>query len=196
MTETKLCFFCQKEKPAGPDSKALFSYFVCAECAEQMASGLPVMVVADEPAFEHQPPICVMETEKGQGPMYPTGEWAVYSHEAASRLFGPEVSTQAVLSGAMFLTQPVWDGVQEIYKKTMMPEDMELDNPEDAGISLEQAARIPTWTAFLYESDGITAADLSIHQSPEAAIQEASDRGWDEVVNDLTGEVVWKKGQA
>jgi hypothetical protein len=51
----------------------------------------------------------------------------------------------------------------------------------------------PTFTAFIYEDDGITAADLSMYDSKEEAILFAKTRNWDEVVNDATGEVVWSR---
>lgn len=50
-----------------------------------------------------------------------------------------------------------------------------------------------TFTAFAYEDDGITAADFSIYDSKEEAIEFAKVRNWDEVVNDHTGEVVWRR---
>lgn len=50
-----------------------------------------------------------------------------------------------------------------------------------------------TFTAFIYEDDGITAADLSMYDSQEEAIKFARNRNWDEVVNDATGEIVWRK---
>lgn len=50
-----------------------------------------------------------------------------------------------------------------------------------------------TFTAFIYEDDGITTADLSTYDSKEEAIEFAKARNWDEVVNDHTGEVVWRR---
>lgn len=51
----------------------------------------------------------------------------------------------------------------------------------------------PTFTAFIYEDDGIISADLSTYDSKEEAILFAKTRNWDEVVNDTTGEVVWSR---
>ncbi len=51
----------------------------------------------------------------------------------------------------------------------------------------------PSFTAFLYEDDGITAADFSTYGDRNEAVRSAKDRGWDEVVDDVTGEVVWHK---
>ena len=50
-----------------------------------------------------------------------------------------------------------------------------------------------SFTAFVYEDDGITAADLSTYDVKEEAIDFAQSRNWDEVVNDNTGEIVWRK---
>ena len=50
-----------------------------------------------------------------------------------------------------------------------------------------------TFTAFIYEDDGITTADLSTYYFQEEAIEFAKARNWDEVVNDYTGEVVWRR---
>ena len=50
-----------------------------------------------------------------------------------------------------------------------------------------------TFTAFVYEDDGIITADLSTYDSKEEAIEFAKSRSWDEVVNDHTGEVVWRR---
>lgn len=50
-----------------------------------------------------------------------------------------------------------------------------------------------TFTAFVYEEGGIITADLSTYDSKEEAIEFAKYRNWDEVVNDNTGEVVWRR---
>lgn len=49
-----------------------------------------------------------------------------------------------------------------------------------------------TFTAFVYEEDMLVAADLATYDSEEEAIEFAEARHWDEVVNDVTGEVVWR----
>lgn len=50
-----------------------------------------------------------------------------------------------------------------------------------------------SFTAFAYEDGGIVATDLSTYDTKEEAIEFAKNRNWDEVVNDITGEVVWKR---
>lgn len=47
-----------------------------------------------------------------------------------------------------------------------------------------------SYTAFIYEEDGIAAAE---YDNKEDAIAFAKARNWDEVVNDNTGDVVWCK---
>ena len=49
-----------------------------------------------------------------------------------------------------------------------------------------------TFTAFLYEENTIITADLSTYDDEAEAIEFALNRGWDEVVNDKTGRVVWR----
>lgn len=50
-----------------------------------------------------------------------------------------------------------------------------------------------SYTAFLYEDDGFTASDLSTYDNAKAAIDFANENNWDEVVNDNTGGVIWKR---
>lgn len=58
-----------------------------------------------------------------------------------------------------------------------------LDYMEDNG----------SYAVFLYEDDGITTADLATYYDKSEAISFCKERGWDEVVNDESGEVVWRK---
>lgn len=48
-----------------------------------------------------------------------------------------------------------------------------------------------TYTAFLYNGD--EAEDLFMCNNVNEAIEFAERHNWDEVVNDITGEVVWKR---
>lgn len=50
-----------------------------------------------------------------------------------------------------------------------------------------------SYTAFIYEDDGIIAADLSTYDDKREAVEFAKFHNWDEVVDDITGEVVWSK---
>ena len=52
-----------------------------------------------------------------------------------------------------------------------------------------------SYTAFLYlrGEHGVVATDISTHNNKTDAINFARLAGWDEVVNDNTGEVVWRR---
>lgn len=50
-----------------------------------------------------------------------------------------------------------------------------------------------SYTAFVYEEDGITAHDFTVFKSKEEAINFAKPCNWDEVVDDNSGEIVWQK---
>ena len=50
-----------------------------------------------------------------------------------------------------------------------------------------------TFTAFRYEDDGETAADFNTCVYEDDAIDFARENQWDEVVNDITGDIVWRK---
>lgn len=50
-----------------------------------------------------------------------------------------------------------------------------------------------SFTAYIYEDDGVTPCDLSTYDMKQEAIQFAKQRKWDEVVNDNTGAIVWKR---
>ena len=52
---------------------------------------------------------------------------------------------------------------------------------------------VGSYTAFLYNEDGITAEDLATYETKDEAIEFAKHRNWDEVVNDETGEVVYRR---
>jgi hypothetical protein len=69
------------------------------------------------------------------------------------------------------------------------PDNWECFDQEE----IKDEAPRESYTAFLYEDDGITAADLSTYDNVKAAIDFAMDESWDEVVNDNTGGVVWRK---
>lgn len=49
-----------------------------------------------------------------------------------------------------------------------------------------------SYTAFIY--DGCVVVDEAMYDNKTEAIEFAKSRNWDEVVNDVTGEVVWKRG--
>ena len=50
-----------------------------------------------------------------------------------------------------------------------------------------------SYTAFLYERDGVTAKDLATYDNKEEAISFAESHNWDEVIDDISGKVVWRR---
>lgn len=50
-----------------------------------------------------------------------------------------------------------------------------------------------SYTAFAYEEDGITAEDLATYDNKDDAIKFAESHNWDEVVDDISGKVVWRR---
>lgn len=50
-----------------------------------------------------------------------------------------------------------------------------------------------TFTAFIYEEDKETASDFFMDYDKEYVIEFAKSHNWDEVVNDITGEIVWER---
>ena len=57
----------------------------------------------------------------------------------------------------------------------------------------EDASQKESYTAIIYEDDRIIAADLSTYDTLDEAVSFAKLHNWDEVVNDNTGEVVYRK---
>ena len=52
-----------------------------------------------------------------------------------------------------------------------------------------------SYTAFIYEDNGYLLEDESMYDNKQEAIEFAKARNWDEVVNDNTGEIVWRREQ-
>ena len=67
---------------------------------------------------------------------------------------------------------------------THLIDDAYNEMPEDDGGS---------YTAFAYEEDGITTEDLATYDNKEDAINFAKAHNWDEVVDDNSGEVIWRR---
>lgn len=92
-----------------------------------------------------------------------------------------------VFSNALFIVKyhilSVIDGLEACLQLT-----------EEAGIKDKE----PSFTAFLYEEDMETPIESDTHDNAEDAVIFAITHGWDEVVNDNTGEVILRKpkGQA
>lgn len=50
-----------------------------------------------------------------------------------------------------------------------------------------------SFTAFAYEDDGVTTAEMATYDTAEEAIEFAKSHSWDEVVNDISCEVVYRR---
>lgn len=57
----------------------------------------------------------------------------------------------------------------------------------------EFEARNSSYTAYVYEGNGVIAADLATYESRGDAISFAKLHNWDEVVDDFTGKVIWRR---
>lgn len=67
---------------------------------------------------------------------------------------------------------------------TNLIDDAYNEVPEENGES---------YTAFVYEDDGITTSDLATYDDKDEAIDFAKLHNWDEVVDDSTGKIVWRR---
>lgn len=133
------CFFCGKPIVAETDIHEFLAYKTCPECHAAMQEGIPVVSVTGEPNFKDQPPICGLENADGKvEPAYPTGEYGVFSENALSALFGPEQAGSAKAKGFLLVRPDVFSGLKEIYDKTMMPEVLKTQNPEDSGMPIPE----------------------------------------------------------
>lgn len=132
-----ICFFCQNPIPDDAPEKLIGAYPICPECQKAMADGIPVIAIQESPVLDGQLAICKIKSDKtgAETPMYPTGEWAQFSKEACSNLFGPERLAAAEDSGYLLVKPDVLQGVKDIYDKTMMPAELPTQNPEDANMN-------------------------------------------------------------
>lgn len=69
--------------------------------------------------------------------------------------------------------------------------DIEVDWDEQLVDDSQIEEEGETYTAFVYEEDGVTTEDLATYDNKDEAIRFAKSHNWDEVVNDVSGEVVW-----
>jgi len=97
-----VCFWCGESKNEiallgrlgdarkGEDIEApknmVLDYEPCDKCKENMALGVTLMEVQNEPLHEKQPEI--------QKDLYPTSRWCVITREAADRIFGDQLEGQ------------------------------------------------------------------------------------------------------
>lgn len=94
--------------------------------------------------------------------------------------------------------------LMEMLKKQKEEENYlcRLKGDDTASINLDEEAltlllqyysKDESYTAFCYGQGGLVHTDLSTYDNKEEAIAFAKHRNWDEVVNDLTGEIVWSR---
>ena len=70
----------------------------------------------------------------------------------------------------------------------------EIGIKEVTYIDLSEEAERTTYTAFAYDDEvRENIVDESMYDDPDEAIAFAKLRNWDEVVNDVTGEVIWER---
>ena len=87
------------------------------------------------------------------------------------------------------------DNIVGVYKNEAMAKEKHKENPTPRYIKEYEVEddRDESYTAFAYEDDGVTIFDESTYDTKEEAVEFAKARHWDEVVNDITGEIVWQK---
>ena len=119
--------------------------------------------------------------------------------EIMGKIFDTKVIIHCSLEGAWYET-PLKD--LDIDDDTLCAElseyfdvnvtSMHIDDCEYVGVWVCYKQKA-TFTAMIYEDGGIITADVSTYDTQEEAIEFAKNRHWDEVVNDDTGEIVWRK---
>lgn len=81
--------------------------------------------------------------------------------------------------------------IDPVFSVQAWKDDRALDESLDAGEAPEYGC---TYTGFLYSEDGEETKDLITDYDKAKVIRYAKAQNWDEVVNDMTGDVVWRKG--
>lgn len=88
-----ICFFCGEEKgeiallgelpeDAEAPKYAVIDYEPCDTCKKQMDKGVVILEVTTDSFKDNRPPI--------QDKLYPTGNWAVITEEAAKKMFNTD----------------------------------------------------------------------------------------------------------
>lgn len=89
-----VCAFCGQEKnelalmgrlkgDAKAPMHAIINYEPCDECRENWSQGIPLIRVTTKQPMENMPPL----TKRSGKNIYPTGQYAVITTEAAKRIF-------------------------------------------------------------------------------------------------------------
>lgn len=81
--------------------------------------------------------------------------------------------------------------IDPVFSVQAWKDDSALDESLDAGEAPEYGC---TYTGFLYSEDGEETKDLITDYDKAKVIRYAKAQKWNEVVNDMTGDVVWRKG--
>ena len=119
--------------------------------------------------------------------------------EIMGKIFDTKVIIHCSLEGAWYET-PLKD--LDINDDTLCAELSEYFDVNVTSIHIDDCEYIGVWvcykqkatfTAMIYEDGVIITADVSTYDTQEEAIEFAKNRHWDEVVNDDTGEIVWRK---
>ena len=94
------------------------------------------------------------------------------------------------------------EALLELYKQIAANTDkitwsnaIDTESIEQVDIKHEHGEEKSSFTAFAFEDGSILSVDAATYSSKEKAIKFAKNRGWDEVVNDLTGETVWRRSR-
>lgn len=107
-----VCVFCGQEKnelvllgklkgDAKAPMSAIVDYEPCEECKSRWALGIPLIRVSLIPSVKDMPPLTEKEGEK----IYPTGQYAVITTDAAKRIFRYE----APAGSPLFLEDRAFD---------------------------------------------------------------------------------------
>lgn len=94
-------------------------------------------------------------------------------HHERDRAKKIDVYWQVLLNWNVF-SEYVWANREELFLRSPQIESM-------------------SYTAFLYEEDGETAAELTMFDNAKEAVDFAKENDFDEVVNDITGEVIYER---
>ena len=112
-----VCFFCGEAKNEialmgkvggkGEDIEmpmhCVLDYEPCDKCKEEMAQGITLIGVAEQPTSENQTPIDANRR------LYPTGKWCVITEECTKRIFDESSSKSLLDSRKGFIAQEVMD---------------------------------------------------------------------------------------
>ena len=117
------CFYCGKDtgeigllgRNGGKEAPrhTVLSYDPCEECQKNMALGIALIGVREQPVQQGQPPIATSPVN-----LYPTGSWAVVRYQAIDHLFNdPDMNDKVKSMGKAFVDQDALDHIIAANKK-------------------------------------------------------------------------------